>query len=508
MKVIIFVFSFLYGAEMIAQTDSIAGKLMRGPVYWGKDILPIGVVPVADGGAIIVKPKGNGIWIELFNAKMELIKSVGRKKQKRNGRIKFCEGAFSFNNRVYLRYRLYHSDEKSTELIYDELDCTNLSVIREITGVKFKQKSFTTEDFRNSSGIRYFYERQEMGFADSPDQYYHLQYGSSFGDGYEVPENVTVAVFDSTMNRVWEREIEIPIWNGRFHIKCALVDNEGNAFILGAENLDGDLTYSGAETPTNYLLIRIGRHGGMTTCPLGLNGAFMERPGLCFTNDGYLLLAGFYGLTSTQVMNGIYTYKVDAVTMNLIQSTQEEFDPAWVKEVCSSSASHKPRYLKELEKLEGLGAVKIVLGENDSWFVITEMGYSLEGLGSNSRLIFGSDSARNDILIFKIRNNGSIEWTQNIDKYNYFMSMWSRSYLLADCNGKMNMIYDNTELETISLVSLNHVGSFESEVLLKNKPGYTILDLTRSVKFSNCRYILFFKEGKKYRLGVLNLDED
>ncbi|MCB9188781.1 MAG: hypothetical protein H6599_05820 [Flavobacteriales bacterium] len=227
---------------------------------------------------------------------------------------------------------------------------------------------------------------------------------------------------------------------------------------------------------------------------------------------------------------------IDSESQKVLKSTFKDFDDDFLVQDLTEKQQEKAKKKAE-KKDKALEAYEFdlkdfIIHSDGGVTMLAEQFYirvvttTTTDANGNTRTTTTYHYYYNDIIIVDISNDGKINWTSKIDKYQHSTNDggYLSSYALMVTNDKLHMIYnmkardvyekeekkDLTKEEKKAyltlFVTVDNDGKIEEEILIDNRQEETYIIPKLCEEFGNNQMFLFTQRGPKTKkLGTLTL---
>jgi hypothetical protein len=258
-------------------------------------------------------------------------------------------------------------------------------------------------------------------------------------------EKYNFIMYDSLMNEVWKKEIELPYPNNLFDITEKMIDLNGNIHLLATlahEKQKGELFNRNVAT-TKYLLISyFPAENKLKEFEINLDGKYITAVTAGINPKGDIAVGGFYSNSNNFALAGTFFLTVSTQTKKVIALNQKPFDKQFLMEFMSEKAANKG------EELTDFYFDHFILNDDGSALLIAEEYFKQTHtyFDPNNQLYYDNNTYNyNSIIVVKVDSNGEISWTRKISKrqisstgYNEFFS-----YALAKGNNDLYIFFND-----------------------------------------------------------------
>ncbi len=267
-------------------------------------------VPIGNGKQIVFKIKqpkrmfSMNIpenYLMIVNAKMETeLESEEIKLDEKNGTIKGFE---KYGNNIFLMYEAYDKETKTTSEYALKVNEKTLALTNKKTLGTFEA------DNRN----------------DQAKSLYKLSADSTkillFSEGPErrkENKHLFITVFDTDLNKIWKKDVELPILEKFISIYDQDITNDGNVFVA-TKVYDKEVTREtvredGSKIPSYVYKINVftKESAKPKEIAFNLNNLFIQGTKLTYSKNGSITVAGLYKTKSNGNLNGVFYGTLDA----------------------------------------------------------------------------------------------------------------------------------------------------------------------------------------------------
>jgi hypothetical protein len=489
-------------------------KIVNGPEVEAKRSTMGQVLGVVDGNVLITRNEKKKTFIESLDENARVVNSVLLLDRK-VGKEKFgLSGGFVLKGRLFLKFSSY--DKKQVTVITEEYDPQSLVSIKEISKETISMEGRKAIYWYGVGVSRAINESNENGFDLSNEEHFVLDYMSSFDKDKKSNENITISVYDENYEKVWREDFEIPYANDKFTIVNVIVDDFGNAHLLGKEYLDGKKKAKRGESAYKYHVMSFTDNGKtVKDHELFVNSKILTDAGIGINAEGKIVATGFYSNNSYSNIDGAFSMVIDLKTKNVENTSLKEFEKEFIQ--MGMTDKQKKKQDKKESKGEDLEMPefdldRIILTPDGGWILLAEQFYitvhTYTTTGPN-----GSTSTRtvivyhfDDIIAVKMNPKGDIEWNVKVNKSSASSGVTSTlSYTWGFCGDELVLVY-NTSLRKGSTVEISRVsakGELKSEVLMENEKDELVLHPAYSRKVNDCKMMLYSARKKVYQFSFL-----
>jgi len=323
----------------------------------------------------------------------------------------------------YLFYSLWDKKNQKEQLFYREIDLAKggfigkgkllISVDGKITGSiagtgklygvqivdKFKYNSSTNDSLLL---IRYRKKPTSRNNAKSKDV-------------------IGFHVFDKSFNEIWNKQVRMPYTEEKMNNVDYHIDNKGNVYILAYVFKGKSTEIDLKDGKPNYHIevIKVKPNdNNITQFRATLDNKLINSITLYQGNDDDLILAGFYTNSKKYIHDakGIFYMKIDEEG-SIIDKSTFEFPLSLLNQNASNKTKRKNKK-KDGEKAElsNLSMDKIIVEQDGSITLIGEQVYTIY---TRSGKFMNVTNYFNDILIAKIKSDGTLSWIKKLPKRQY-----------------------------------------------------------------------------------------
>lgn len=332
-----------------------------------------------------------------------------------------------------------------------------------------------------------------FNFRISQDSSYVL--GLVSGTMRESEKAVTeFTVLDKELNVLWQKEYEFAAIGKSVSWEDASISPQGDVYILIKEYANSkkkEVVKKDGEKIANYThKIYKFRKGASKpeTLSIDLEGAMVRQASLIFSKNNEAYCIGFWTKDNIKILEGIYQIKFSA-SGEVLRATKSSFSGKDLSELSEGSDNVK-------ETRDGLGMDasnivfdNVVLHADGSITANAEENYSQyvsTGKGSGYTIFYS-----NDIINFKIDENGKLAVVKVIPKKQAFPLWYYTSYGRFDFKGITYFMYNEKEAN-----------------MLKNVEDQNKVKRNSSVKKSVAALSSFDAEGRLSRKTLFEREGD
>ena len=458
------------------------------------------------------------ITLEHFNNELGKTKSVEIElKEKKYD--KKLEGLYLLNNKLYLLTSLKDKKTKINKLYVETIDKQTLLLngdSKEIATIdyanhrKFNAGTFNYKLSRDSSKVLI---------------YYNLPYekGASEKFGFQV--------YDNELNKLWEKEIELPYKEELFEVENYRVANDGNVYLLGVIFKDKRRVKRHGEPNYKYQVLSYTDKGNkLTEYPIEVEDHFLTDMIITINEDKDIVCGGFYSAKGTFTVKGSYFLKIDDETKEIKAKSFNEFGIDFITQNMTERQEKKSNKKAEKGKKPELYKYfldEIILKDNGGAVLIGEQFYIVSVARTYTNPNGGITTTYtnhyyyNDIIVVNMGADGNIVWTEKIPKRQVSVNDggFFSSYTITVVNDKMYFVFNDNpkNLEytgegkiynfnrgresLVVLVELDKNGNQTREAIFSAKEAEVLIRPKVCEQISNTELILFGQKKKAHKFA-------
>ncbi len=401
------------------------------------------VVSFDESGYYMLKSAKKGLHIDKYNNDLSLSNSLLLDMEK-DGKDMRYEGLAYFNESLVLFTSYSDSKVKTNYLYYQQIDRKNLQqngTVHEVAQIPFEKRR------RDGS----------FGYDISPDSSKLLIYA---GMPYEKdgPEKFGFSVHNEKMEKIWQKDIELPYMEQLFRIEEYDISNKGNVFITGVEFREKQEAKKRKGEPNHryHILGYFDKGAKVKDYVIDLGDKFITDLTATVRENDDIICTGFYSENGTWSIAGTFFLTIDGESKEIKTKSFKKFDEDFIvegmtereEEKAKKKAAKKDRNLemynyefRELIQREDGGA--ILIAEQYRFY---QTCHTTTDANGNTTTRCTNHYVYGDIILININPSGQIVWASKVDKYQhstndggYFSSFFS--HVVDD---KIYLIYGET----------------------------------------------------------------
>lgn len=290
-------------------------------------------------------------------------------------------------------------------------------------------------------------------------------------------EQYKVTMYDSTMNKVWQKDIKLTYTEKQFATEDWDVDRKGNFYILGKNYLNGVKEVKGGVANYNYRIIAYKENGTKSRdFKIDVSDKFINSILMIPSLDGTrLMCGGFYSTKGTTSIKGVYMMAVDMDNLAIVGSKSKEFDSGLLARLMTTHHEAKTGELTNYD-------VDDIIRRSDGGFVLTgEQSYVVTNTYTDAQGHMSTTTTYhyNNLILVNISPDLTIDWIKDIPK-RQTSSYPITTYALAIANGNLYYIFNqSTNAEkmyaTDGKLEDKTLGEEEEQGKHSSKEGYSVV---------------------------------
>lgn len=324
------------------------------------------------------------------------------------------------NNRIWAFSTFQHKRKNSFILTCDEISTTDFKFIgttKVVSEIKFTQRS--------DKG--YFY------FTKSSDQSKLMVY-AVFPNNPSPGIDVACVVFDQSMNEIWKKYERLEMEGHYAFIKECLVTNKGEVFMTTCEYPDKVSFNTAGTSNYQYHFYKISNNSATKAITIDLGEKFVTEIKLCENKNNEFSCVGFYsnkpkisGNVASgrrESAKGVFNYLIDGEG-NILHKAFNEFTADFI----TASRGGKKEVDGTDPELAEFDIRDLIASDEGGVFLIAEQFYISVNASSTTAVHVGAPSTTqgnvlvkyyfNDIVVVKMKPDGSNEWSKLVKKRQY-----------------------------------------------------------------------------------------
>lgn len=486
--------------------------------------------------------------LEVYDEKFNLKNS--RDLEVNDGKGKnLYENTVMLEGKLYLFYSLRNIWKQTITLMVQPLDVLTLSPAgAPFQAIETKIPTVTTRD--QITDFRFEY-------SDDNSQLLVTNVEPSGGN---KNQKIHLFALDGHTGKVWEKEVELPYQVKLFDMVSQSVDNQGNAYLLGAKYREGGQDKKNGKPNYDYVLVGFSQNGAESfSHSIVSKDKFLRDMRVAVTPDQEILVTGFYsnngaswnGLTinltndsyiaaGENPIGGVYYLKLSPDRKSVLEEKYNGFSLDFLtqnmKKRQAGKAIKREKKGKSNEDfnftLDDLivredGSVTLIGEQINNMTIHTERPTTPAHI--TGPVTFNQSSSSDfysylDIIAVHLSANGEVQWADKIAKKQNTTSDFGlfSSYVAAYENGMLYFIFNENAKNlhhkgegevlnfnprrdkknaALAVVSFDDKGNKSKKHIAQPAGSTVFLKSSTSRQFSDKNLFLFAWHKKDFRLG-------
>ncbi len=356
----------------------------------------------------------------------------------------------------------------------------------------------------------------------------------------EGMERFSLKVFDSDMNPMWDRKVDLPYRDVEFSVESTRVMDDGTVLMIGnkyAEKREArELKKDGKATYEYHLLIYHADRDDPEDHTIAVPDKFLQDLTLNIGTEGDILCGGFYGTKGSFAISGTFFLRLDRNSKQIIHSSFKEFDRDFITEYMTEKEEKKATKkadkkgedvemynyeLRDIVRRDDGGAVMV--GEQYRFYITTVTTTDANGR-TTTRTIY--HYVYNDIIVVNVDPQGNIDWAAKVPKRQHSTNDGGRYssfamtvkgdhlHLMFNDSGKNLFLKPGDKVEQfkygkdmlITLATINSEGHVFREALLAQDKREAITRPKAGVQIGDDRLFIYANWKKTHRFGTVTFN--
>ncbi|GAA4279303.1 hypothetical protein [Aquimarina mytili] len=249
-----------------------------------------------------------------------------------------------------------------------------------------------------------------------------------------------IAVYDTTFNKLWEKEHEVPFVDKEYTLSTHAIDNDGNAYVAGRRTREDNKGYdfirftnNGTTVNTQYVEVPVG---------------YVRNIDCNVAKNNQVVITGFASTGVREFSSGAYYHRFDTKTQEFVANKYTPFNayrflsPTTLVKASEFSKDDDTGVLSHISDYD-----KTILKEDGSAMIIAEEYYKyvrdndVGDYTDNGEVTYGYD----DVYIINISPEGEVLWARTIPKIQYTKNDYAdySSTLTEMVNDKLVLLFND-----------------------------------------------------------------
>ncbi len=254
-------------------------------------------------------------------------------------------------------------------------------------------------------------------------------------------EQIDVTVFDSTMQKVWSKEIKLPYTEKLFWIQSRQLDRKGNFYVLGKNYFDKAVDKKKGEPNYNFRIIAYKENGNkIKDLKIEVADKFINTIWMSPMNDGSkLLCGGFYSAKGTYSIKGVIMLTIDLENLSIESNKSKPFDSELLNRLVTTKKESKTGELFEYDITD------FIKRSDGGFLLIGEQSYIVTHTytDGNGNTHTTTTYHYNNLILVNINPELDIEWIKDIPKQQVGPYL-PQSYALSISNGNLYFLFNQS----------------------------------------------------------------
>lgn len=423
--------------------------------------------------------------------------------------------AFIYHGKMHLFSSFRNQKTRLKHVFVQSMDMESLEPLNDLRMV-------ASLPFKN----RYLTGEVDFGFSRDSS---HMMVFANVQSRRNDPDKFGFHIFNENMESVWDRVVVLPSRERQFIVSDYLVDNDGNAYLIGKryfgkrkDKVDGHPNYE-------YVVYAYQEDGALETeYVLNLPDRYLSELHLEIAPGGDLICAGFYSDIEATSAKGTFFFTVNAETKAIDQESFFEFDMDFITQ--SMTANQKLKTRRKAVKGKGKGLteydIRNLIPRGDGGSVLVAEQYYTRTVsspgGTNGVGTIKVYYHYNTIVVISISPAGEIEWASKVPKrqvsvddngsYSSFVTMITDEKLHFIYNDHRDNLTQGVESQlknfrtsdrngVVVLATVDAEGNVSRSNLFSNKEVNTVCRPKMSSQIAGDELFIFGKRGKRTQFG-------
>jgi hypothetical protein len=425
----LFLFAALVSQPAFAQTKTQKATVTEGPEVDTKRSSVRDVCGYDESGYYIVRAQKKDLFLEHINKQLVTDKSVKIPKQKDGSNPAYYDFITMLDGNLYMFTTSKDSRLNKMTLFVQTVSTSSLTPDgnpKEVASSTFPSRRGLMQSLVYGGGL--------FSHTISPDETHIMIYSADLGKGEndeaQTDTKFHLAVFDSKMEKQWEKDVKLPFDPGVFSVDQLKVDDGGNVYLIGIEyqekseartsRREGKPTYT-------YHLYRYAANGmDVFEMPVELEGKFITDLQADGATNGDVIVSGFYSEKGSFSIKGAFYMSIDGSTHKVKVQKLSEFETDFITQYYSEREKKKEKKQEDKGKEPELYQFRLdnlLIREDGGITLIAEQFYIQEVTYTSYDPTTHSTTTHttyyynyNDILVLSFNKDGEMEWKTKIPK--------------------------------------------------------------------------------------------
>lgn len=360
-------------------------------------------------------------------------------------------------------------------------------------------------------------ELSENGFYVSGEKNYVVDYSSTLSKETKSPETVSMRVYNSSFERVWERDYTLPYANSVFAITEVIVDEAGNTYLVGREYRGKGKPRGGSFNYVYHILVFTNNGTQVDDRKIELPGVYVTDLTMGVNARKQVMAVGFYSKTGKEnTVNGTLALTIDSQSGAFVSQSMKEFDSDFIREGMTrkeeKKADRKESRGEDLDLLQfdlntlffssDGGCVLLAEQRYITTRTITTPNPQGRGVSTQTITLYHAD----DVIAVKVNPEAEIVWNTKIPKSQvtrYTSALIG--YAVSSCADDLILVYNELtrKINTVMAVTIRPNGEVQRDIIMENKQADLNLNPSNSSRVNDCRIMLYTSRGKTYQFHLL-----
>ncbi|MEO8148229.1 MAG: hypothetical protein ABI723_11350 [Bacteroidia bacterium] len=340
------------------------------------------------------------------------------------------DGVYQVGGKTYWFYSNYDKKEEVQHLEAREVDLKNSKILSKSTELVATKSKLVGSMEYHSYGI------VAIGEVTNKFKFYYdvahtkilIMYmlEKEFKSDKKNKDRIGLVMVDSSMNKLWSKEIVMPYFESEMSILDYQPDSKGNAYILVKKyetTSKKEVTKDGAVN-SSYEIIRLDKDGNMKNIKMSLDNILIKSLNIYETADHTPVCVGYYSgvVKKNAGIDGVFCARIDEDgTISKFKKGTYEFPTDLLMQNESNRTARKAEKKEENGddvQLSSITPRKVIFNPDGSLIIVGEVFYVTSYTStSNGHTYTTYIDHYCDVYVTKIAADGSLSWVKKIAKH-------------------------------------------------------------------------------------------